>query len=345
MRSIILREGDRQVAHCALLVHCRRGKSRSTALGLVLLRHHRGPGTENECLEELLRIRPIAAPNLAIVEHGDALLACGGALIRAVESNPKVARQRADAHAARGPHTVMVSWHLGKANEARAQILESIYAAEGWNKPVRLATALTYACMLHRELREPAKVQEVAERLLVLAREHQFLGMLPFGSVFLGWALAEHGKPREGIELIRDGLDSMVRAGAAATVLTVLSEAQAAAGRFDEALGTIEQRLVFAKRSAIELQSVLWRRGELHQRRGGETEAERDLREALEVTRRIGSKACELRATSSLVRLLMKQGKREEARAMLADIYNWFTEGFDTADLKDAKALLQELSA
>jgi predicted ATPase len=89
---------------------------------------------------------------------------------------------------------------------------------------------------------------------------------------------------------------------------------------------------------------VLWWRGELHLKRSDETKAAGDFREAVAVARRIGAKAYELRATTSLARLLAKQGNREEARAMLAEIYNWFTKGFDTADLKDAKALLVQLS-
>jgi predicted ATPase len=79
--------------------------------------------------------------------------------------------------------------------------------------------------------------------------------------------------------------------------------------------------------------------------RGEETRAGRDFRETITVSRRVSSKAYELRATTSLARLLAKQGKRDEARAILANIYNKFTEGFDTADLKDAKALLDELNA
>ena len=90
---------------------------------------------------------------------------------------------------------------------------------------------------------------------------------------------------------------------------------------------------------------ALWRRGELHLQRGDETPAETDFREALSVAQHIGSKAYQLRATTSLARLLDREGKRDQARTMLAEIYNWFTEGFDTADLIDAKALLEELSS
>ncbi len=89
---------------------------------------------------------------------------------------------------------------------------------------------------------------------------------------------------------------------------------------------------------------VLWGRGELHLPRGDETKAARDFHETIAVARRIGSKAFELRAKTSLAGLLAKQGKRDEARAMLAAICNWFTEGFDTADLKHAKSLLEELA-
>jgi len=100
-----------------VLLHCRSGKSRSTALGLVLLRHHYGTGTEKECLAELLRVRPVAAPNLAIVRHGDTLLGCAGALVQVVENDPEVTRRRAEASVGRAPHSVMVSWHLGEADK------------------------------------------------------------------------------------------------------------------------------------------------------------------------------------------------------------------------------------
>jgi adenylate cyclase len=123
----------------------------------------------------------------------------------------------------------------------------------------------------------------------------------------------------------------------------VSSEWQARAGQLEEALATIEQAFSAVGEMQIYLPGVLWWRGELHLKRGDETKAAADFREAVVAARRMGSKAFELRATTSLARLLAKQGKRVEARAMLSEIYNWFTEGSDTADLKDAKALLDEL--
>ncbi len=327
-----------------VLIHCRSGKSRSTALGLVLLRHHHGTGTEKECLAELLRVRPVAAPNLAIVRHGDTLLGCAGALVQVVENDPEVTRRRAEAGVGRAPHSVMVSWHLGEADKGRAQIRESISAAERSNEPASVIAPLTYACMLYRELREPANVLEVAERLFAISRDHQLPGMVAFANVSRGWALAEQGRTDEGIRLIRDGMDSMISDGAGETALTSLSEALARAGKLDEALVTLEQTFAAARKSAIELQFVLWRRGELRLQRGDETSAESDFREALSVAQRIGSKAYELRATTSLARILAKQGNRNEARTMLADIYTQFTEGLETTDLKDAKSLLDSLN-
>jgi predicted protein tyrosine phosphatase len=328
-----------------VLIHCRSGKSRSTALGLILLRHHHGTGSEKECLAELLRVRPVAAPNLAIVKHGDALLGCVGALIAVVENDPEVTRRRAEAGVGRAPHSVMVSWHLGEADKGRAQIRESISAAESSNEPASVIAPLTYACMLYRELREPSNTLEVAERLFAISREQQLPGMVGFANVSRGWALAERGRTDDGISLIRDGLDSMRSDGAGEAALTALSEALARAGRLDEALATLEQTFATARKSAIELQFVLWRRGELHLQHGDETAAEKDFREALSVAQRIGSKAYELRATTSLARLLAKQGKRNEARTMLAEIYAQFTEGLETPDLRDAKYLLDSLNS
>jgi tetratricopeptide (TPR) repeat protein len=209
----------------------------------------------------------------------------------------------------------------------------------------KVLIVFSIACHFYRYLREPRNVQRAAEALFTLASEQQIPPeYVAQASVSRGWAIAEQGRTDEGIALIRAGLNPGRRLGLAsfAQMLSPLSEEQARAGNF-EAFTTIEQALSEVGEQQLYLPNVLWWRGELHLKCGDETKAADDFREAIAVARRIGSKASELRATTSLARLLVKQGKRDEARAMLAEIYNQFTEGFDTADLKDAKALLDEL--
>jgi predicted ATPase len=123
-----------------------------------------------------------------------------------------------------------------------------------------------------------------------------------------------------------------------------LAEAQEREGAIVDALATVEQALQANPDELAYRPETLRLRGELRFKQGQTELAEADFREAIALAQRMGGKAWELRATMSLARLLAKQGRRDEARTMLADIYGWFTEGFDTADLKDAKALLDELS-
>ena len=125
-----------------------------------------------------------------------------------------------------------------------------------------------------------------------------------------------------------------------------LAEAQDREGAIVDALETVEQALQSNQATPEVLVSrpdALRLRGELRLKQGQTKLAEADFREAIALAQKIGAKAWELRATMSLARLLRETGPRDEARAMLAEIYGWFTEGFDTADLKDAKALLDEL--
>ena len=123
-----------------------------------------------------------------------------------------------------------------------------------------------------------------------------------------------------------------------------LAEAQILDGKLDDALVTIEEALQANPQEVVLRPEMLRVRGELRQKGGDPKAAETDLREAIALLQKMGAKFWELRATTSLARLLRDTNRRDEARAMLAEIYNWFTEGFDTADLRDAKALLDELS-
>ena len=241
-----------------------------------------------------------------------------------------------------------MSQTLGMADRGRAQIHDAISLAERLRKPVSLIYALVGACFFYKMLREPGNVQDCAERLFTLASTQQIPDQAAFASIFRGWAMAEQNRTDEGIALIRVGLESYEALGLRlnqAAFWTLFSEAQARAGQWEEALVTIEQAFAAVGEWQIDLFSVLWWRGELQLRRGDETKAAGVFREAIGLAQRMSAKAFELRATMSLARLLAKQGKRDDACTMLAEIYNWFTEGFDTADLQDAKALLDELSA
>ena len=164
----------------------------------------------------------------------------------------------------------------------------------------------------------------------------------------LGWARAQLGSSGEGVALIRQGLAGRAEAGNRlfiADSMTRPAEAQALDEKIDNALVTIEESLQANPEELVYRPNVLIRRGELRLRLGQTELAETDFREAIALAQKMHAKAWELRATMSLARLLALQGRRDEACTMLAEIYNWFTEGFDTADLKEAKALLNELGA
>jgi len=153
----------------------------------------------------------------------------------------------------------------------------------------------------------------------------------------------------DGIAEMRRSLSSFATAGALVSLFVALfGDCYARLGRHKEGLSTVAEGLTRAAETGEGMAEA-----ELHRVKGEllaasdsaeDGQAERCFRAAIEIARRQNARFWELRATTSLARLLAKQGKRDEARATLADIYNWFTEGFDTADLKDAKALLEQLS-
>jgi hypothetical protein len=162
----------------------------------------------------------------------------------------------------------------------------------------------------------------------------------------LGWALAQLGRAGRRRGSDPPGLGGSAEVGSRRDIthiLTSLAEAQALDDKIDDARTTLDEAL---RANPEELwcraNTLIWH-GRLRLQLGRSELAETDFREAIALSQKMRAKSFELRATTSLARLLDRQGKREEARAMLADIYGWFTEGFDTADLKDAKALLDEL--
>ena len=168
--------------------------------------------------------------------------------------------------------------------------------------------------------------------------------------------MAQQGQIEEGIGLIRRGLAAQLAAGAVLfrpIRLCALAKAYATAGRFEEGLAAVAEAIAIVEKTDERLYEAELHRlkGDLVLRRSGvetepgvQTEAEECFRKAIEIAHRQEAKSLELRAVMSLSRLWQQQGKTTEARQMLAEIYGWFTEGFGTADLKDAKALLDTLS-
>jgi predicted ATPase len=212
-------------------------------------------------------------------------------------------------------------------------------------------SAYFFVGVLRQYRREDRAVQESAEHEIALSNEHGFILQLAFAIAQRGWAMSEQGLERQGIEQMQEGLAALQAAGAEIgrpRFLSYLAEAWMKIGRFYEALtGLNEAQSIADKNEDRTLEAETHRlKGELLLRQDDSNAAEvrSYFERAIQIARNQSAKSWELRATMSLARLLDKQGRRDEARAMLADIYNWFTEGFDTADLKDAKALLDELN-
>jgi tetratricopeptide (TPR) repeat protein len=236
----------------------------------------------------------------------------------------------------------------GRADLARERIAQGIAFGQDSGRPYDLATGRFFESLLCFFLREPLQAEVAALRALALAEEHGF----PFTTCLtrppLGWARAQLGSAAEGVALIRQGLADLAEAGTRIAItsrLTQLAEAQTLDGKIDDALISIEEALQTDPQDLFNRPNALTFRGELRLKVGQAELAKADFREAIALAQKMKAKAWELRATISLARLLAKQGRRDEARTMFAEIYNWFREGFDTPDLKEAKALLDELSA
>ena len=186
---------------------------------------------------------------------------------------------------------------------------------------------------------------------MALASEQGFPQWLTTGSMLRGWALAMQGQGEEGTVQIRQALAVWRAMGAGMAVshwLVSLAEAYRQAGQAEEGLRLLAEAVVHVDSTGEHKYAaeVYWLKGELLLRQAipDEAQAEACLHQALEIARQQQAKSWELRAAVRLSRLWQQQGKRDEAHALLAPVYAWFTEGFDTADLREAKALLEELS-
>ena len=242
-------------------------------------------------------------------------------------------------------------WFLGYPDQASEKGHQALAWAQELSHPVSLTLALKWLATLHQLRREEGAVQERAEAAVALATEQRYLLFAGWAGTLQGWALALQGQGVAGVARIRQGLATYQATGAAMDrpyMLALLAEAYGAVGQIAEGLSALDEAFAVVHRTGERYYEAELHRlkGELLRRRGegaDASEVEICFRTAIEVARRQGARSLELRAATSLSRLWQSQGKQEQARQMLGETYGWFSEGFDTADLKEAKTLLEEL--
>jgi predicted ATPase len=213
-----------------------------------------------------------------------------------------------------------------------------------------LAYALVINALTAISARQAADVEELANELVAVASEHGFALFLGRGLIVQGWAIAQRGQSGVAVCRIREGLAAVQATGSRSfepIFRGLLAETLALTGETEEGLAVLGDTLATTEASgAKENDAELHRlRGDLLHRLPSPdwTEVEASFRTALAIARKQGTRGFELRAAISLACLLSDQGRRDEARDLLAPVYVWFTEGFDTPDLIEAKALLDEL--
>jgi class 3 adenylate cyclase/predicted ATPase/energy-coupling factor transporter ATP-binding protein EcfA2 len=246
-----------------------------------------------------------------------------------------------------------ILWHLGYPDQALTRVHEALTLARELSHPYSLGLALAWgAPFLHQYRREGQAAQERAEAGITISHEQGF-SLHITGTMLRGWALAEQGQAEEGIAQIRQGLEAYRVEYLCTFYLSLLAEACGKAGRVEDGLQALAEALAMVDRTGECVYAA-----ELHRLKGQltlqsqvpspksqvEKEAEQCFLKAIEIARQQSAKSWELRAVMSLSRLWQQQGKQKEAHEMLAAVYNWFTEGFDTKDLQEAKRLIEELS-
>ncbi len=267
-------------------------------------------------------------------------------------------------------HAAWVLWLLGQADQALEQIHEALALARDLREPHGQAHALFFAAILHQFRREARLAQECAEAAIAVTSKHGLVMYHAHAMIALGWALIERGREEEAIEQIRQGIADHQATGTEVMrphYMALLAEALGKARQHEEGLRILEDALLLIHRNGERYyQAELYRlkgelllmqttgRGVSQAAKGGKAVAETDppavaqaegcFKQSIKIAQQQNAKSLELRAVMSLARLYQKQSKPQEARDLLTQIYDSFTEGFDTKDLREAKALLDALS-
>jgi predicted ATPase len=248
-------------------------------------------------------------------------------------------------------YAAITSWLLGYPAQALAHVQEALALAHELLHPFSLAFAQWVAAFVLQLRRDVPAVHEHAEAAVALSTAQGFPQWAATGTSLRGWALAMQSQGEEGMSQVRQGIAAFRATGAAVFVpcfCTMLADVCDRLGHSADGLQTLAEA-----HTLMEEQEERWWEAEVYRLRGvlllrqpgtPQAEAEAWLQRALDVAHRQEAKSLELRAAMSLSRLWQQQGKQVEARVLLTRIYGWFTEGFDTADLQEAKALLETLT-
>jgi DNA-binding winged helix-turn-helix (wHTH) protein/predicted ATPase len=248
-------------------------------------------------------------------------------------------------------YTASTLWLLGYTEQARHCLHEGLTLAHEGSHPFSLAFALSFAAQLYQRQRQAKQVQEWANAAIAVATNHGFPFFLAWGRVLRGWSLAEQGQGEAGLAQLRQGLGTWQATGTMLTrphALSLLAETYRRSGQAEKGLHVLEKAL-----TAVHTTGERWWEAELHRLTGEllliqNTQdkieaAEANFRRAFDTARSQGAQTLKLRAVISLCRSWQHQGRGIEARQLLAETYSAFTEGFGTADLDIACALLEEL--
>ena len=241
-------------------------------------------------------------------------------------------------------------WLLGYPEQALARLYDALALAHELAHPYSLTYARSVASYIYQFRRQVPAVHEQAEATVTLSTEQGFQLWAALGTILRGWALALQGQGEEGLAQVHQGIAAWRRTGAALQVpyfCSLLADVAARLGHPEDGLQALSEA-----QALVEQHEERWWEAEIFRLRGvlllqqamtPQAEAETWFQRALHTAHRQEAKSLELRAAMSLARLWQQQGKQAEARALLAPIYAWFTEGFDTADLQEARALLEAL--
>jgi len=241
-------------------------------------------------------------------------------------------------------------WFLGYPQMAQQKCTEALAQARKLAHPYSLGYALNFAHFLYNDLRDRTLAQSLVDEIIAVGQKHAQQLWLAVGLVVQGHLLVEHGAIEAGIVQLRAGLrayESTKQDVHRPYVLAMLAQAQTQADSPEQGLSTLDEAL-----ATVNFYEDHWYEAELYRLKGELLDktktvpsiVEACFQQAYTLARAQHAKSLELRAAMSLSRFWQRQGKREQARQLLAETYGWFTEGFETADLQEASALLAELS-